>query len=363
MPRWIWGVAALLAVTAIVVGLWAAGTIELPDGPAAQPSSTRRTVAQATTRPTRRSTSTPRPTTRATSTPRPTARATSVPAPRVSLPAPVSQILSNPQATYHDPFDALQPDEWDYTAGSVRASNGAVVVTGKPDWATYLGRGLRRGEAVLLLFQYEAGAEAAINLTTGEWQRPEFRQWGIDTGNGIKTQGFQGADWFGDQFLLGGMVAQSGDWYYVLLAVDEDGSCVARVWERDHPAEAVVYRQAFDGGWTAQEWSFGISANRGQITVDDYTTLSFDGFAPLSDAEAHFWTGEAQYRDENYEAALAEFNLAIMLDTNDPVAYHRRGNSYANLGQYDKATADWTRSIEVDPDYWIGYNRHYTDLI
>jgi tetratricopeptide (TPR) repeat protein len=278
-----------------------------------------------------------------------------VPVQQGSVAPPVSEVLSNPRVAYNDPFDALQFKEWDYAAGSVRASNGTVIVTGKPDWAAYLNRGLRRGEAVLVLFQYTEDADAVINLHSGEWQQPNYREWGIGVNGGIQTHGFYGADWFGGQYLLGGMVAHAGEWTYALIAADADGHCVVRVWARDNPAETMIYRQAL-GGWAAQELGFGIGANHGEITVDAYTTLSFDGFVPLSDAEARFWAGEAHYRDGAYEAALSEFNIAIMQDTSNPLAYHRRGNSHANMGKYDNATADWKQAIEIDPDYWIGHN-------
>ena len=45
------------------------------------------------------------------------------------------------------------------------------------------------------------------------------------------------------------------------------------------------------------------------------------------------------YRESgHYDKAIAEFTQAIKLDPKDASAYRRRGITYGNLGQYEKAS-------------------------
>ena len=38
------------------------------------------------------------------------------------------------------------------------------------------------------------------------------------------------------------------------------------------------------------------------------------------------------------------------------LAYNNRGNAYDELGQSDKAIADYTEAIRIKPDYAVGYS-------
>ncbi len=65
-----------------------------------------------------------------------------------------------------------------------------------------------------------------------------------------------------------------------------------------------------------------------------------------------------------YERAIADFTKAIEIDPNDPKAYNNRGVAYGNKGQYDQAIADFTKALEIDPKYDKAYynrGRTYAD--
>jgi tetratricopeptide (TPR) repeat protein len=57
-----------------------------------------------------------------------------------------------------------------------------------------------------------------------------------------------------------------------------------------------------------------------------------------------------------FEKAIADFTQAIRLDPNNALAYGERGNAYADKGDYDRAIADHTRTIKLDPNNAAAYS-------
>ena len=57
-----------------------------------------------------------------------------------------------------------------------------------------------------------------------------------------------------------------------------------------------------------------------------------------------------------HEAAVADYNRAIELDSQDARAYLNRGNAFRDLDDHEAALADYNRAIELDPEYTIAYN-------
>ena len=47
---------------------------------------------------------------------------------------------------------------------------------------------------------------------------------------------------------------------------------------------------------------------------------------------------------------MEDYDKAIELDPNDAEAYNNRGNSYRDLGQYQRAIEDYDKAIELDPN-------------
>jgi Tfp pilus assembly protein PilF len=69
-----------------------------------------------------------------------------------------------------------------------------------------------------------------------------------------------------------------------------------------------------------------------------------------ADAEAHYNQGVAYYKDKDYDRAIAEFTEAIRIDPNDAEAYFRRGAGYGSTGDYDQAVKDFTEAIMINPN-------------
>ena len=77
------------------------------------------------------------------------------------------------------------------------------------------------------------------------------------------------------------------------------------------------------------------------------------GFGTKVDAETkedYFNRGSAYYVNGQYDKAIADLSKAIELNPKDAKAYYNRGLAYGKgKGQFDKAIADFTKAIELDP--------------
>jgi len=73
-------------------------------------------------------------------------------------------------------------------------------------------------------------------------------------------------------------------------------------------------------------------------------------------AIAYFWRGHAWRNRDNLQRAIADFTEAIRLDPKYRAAYGWRGELLGDTGDYDGAVANYTNAIKVFPDdaYLIG---------
>jgi tetratricopeptide (TPR) repeat protein len=73
-------------------------------------------------------------------------------------------------------------------------------------------------------------------------------------------------------------------------------------------------------------------------------------------AHAYFCRGVAYDRLRQHDKAVADYSRAIELDPRDARAWNHRGIVYsANLGQPDKGVADFSKVIELNPEAAIGW--------
>ena len=56
-----------------------------------------------------------------------------------------------------------------------------------------------------------------------------------------------------------------------------------------------------------------------------------------------------------HEAAIADFDEAIRLGPDYPLAYVNRGKAKDKLGQHEAAIADFDEAIRLEPDYPLAY--------
>lgn len=72
-------------------------------------------------------------------------------------------------------------------------------------------------------------------------------------------------------------------------------------------------------------------------------------------ASAYVQRAIAKSIQEDYEAALADFNKAVELRPMDAVIVNTRGGFFAGYGKYEEALADFERAIQLDPNYASAY--------
>jgi tetratricopeptide (TPR) repeat protein len=71
---------------------------------------------------------------------------------------------------------------------------------------------------------------------------------------------------------------------------------------------------------------------------------------------AYLTRGIAYYDKDEYDKAIADYTRAIELDPNGEPAYNNRGLAYYYKGEYGRAIADLNRAIELDPKSQTAYN-------
>jgi tetratricopeptide (TPR) repeat protein len=81
--------------------------------------------------------------------------------------------------------------------------------------------------------------------------------------------------------------------------------------------------------------------------------------APLSSlarSKVYFLEGIIHSDEEDYEAAVIDYNQAIELDPKDAIAYYNRGLIHTKLQDYKAALEDFTRAIDLNPELAQAYN-------
>lgn len=91
------------------------------------------------------------------------------------------------------------------------------------------------------------------------------------------------------------------------------------------------------------------SAGRGEFTaaVTDYNkALELKADNPV----AYVNRGKALYNLKSYELSVKDFDKAVELNPKDSVAYFNRGVSYEKLGDRKKAMADYQKAVDLDAE-------------
>ena len=85
--------------------------------------------------------------------------------------------------------------------------------------------------------------------------------------------------------------------------------------------------------------------------------ISLTGCLPSFDPEAeeHFYQGIEYRRQNNSALAIAEFTKSIELDPNYYYAYYNRARVYCENGDLENCLTDYNKASELSPDnvYWI----------
>ena len=83
---------------------------------------------------------------------------------------------------------------------------------------------------------------------------------------------------------------------------------------------------------------------------------SIPDFNAPNEATAYVTCGVIYGELGQYQLATQDFDRAIQLDPGHVKAYGNRGWSYLQLGQYQRAIQDHDKAIQIDPTYALAYN-------
>src|SRR5687767_13934673 len=88
----------------------------------------------------------------------------------------------------------------------------------------------------------------------------------------------------------------------------------------------------------------------GDAAIAGCAAVIGDGSEPArSRAVAHFTRGYEWRTKGDLDRAIADYSEAIGLDPRYGLAYHRRGMSFRDKGDLDRALADHTAAIRIEP--------------
>ena len=75
------------------------------------------------------------------------------------------------------------------------------------------------------------------------------------------------------------------------------------------------------------------------------------------DAEARYAFGQTYANLGQYSEAIRQYREATKLKDDDPDIYYDLGVAHTKLAQYDAAAAAFSKSLEIDPDYYRAQDR------
>ena len=76
----------------------------------------------------------------------------------------------------------------------------------------------------------------------------------------------------------------------------------------------------------------------------------------LNTAEEYLYRGYDKSDKGDYYGAISDYTKAIEINPNFPAAYCGRGDSKNDLKDYNGAIADYTKAIELNPNYAVAYS-------
>ncbi len=90
---------------------------------------------------------------------------------------------------------------------------------------------------------------------------------------------------------------------------------------------------------------------------EDYGGVDFDeDEESLTDSRTYYHRGNDCYEKNDFDRAIENYNMAIVLNPNFSEAYFNRGLAYYNKKNYEKAISDYNKSAELDPRNPVIYN-------
>jgi Tfp pilus assembly protein PilF len=230
------------------------------------------------------------------------------------------------------------------------------------------------GENYTVLHEFPASASMASPIITFTDKMTGFLSFNVFAdGSRLCRTSDGGTTW--QQVLttgkLGGMVPSIVGIIANEQNIVVEGECVGEKWNIE----------SHDGGKSWESWMY-VAGNRRNVETHDAgqtwrliavrpqsppgTVESRPRVAPPAqpasrEAMTYYWRGETDYQIGDFDKAIADCSKAIELDPALAKAYYYRGRAFNGKGDFEKAIADYSKAIELDPkDYEGYYNRGFS---
>jgi lipoprotein NlpI len=112
----------------------------------------------------------------------------------------------------------------------------------------------------------------------------------------------------------------------------------------------------------ARTWCYGNSTD--VETISGCTLVILSGRESQRNlASAYFNRGIAYKNKGDFDRAIADYTQAIQLNPKDAKPHVNRANAYSDKGDFDRAVADYNEAIQLDPKFAFAYlNRGLANL-
>lgn len=100
-----------------------------------------------------------------------------------------------------------------------------------------------------------------------------------------------------------------------------------------------------------------VATEKNEIQVRDVVTqATLNTLAKVMASDAYIGRGHAQMTNDDPDGAIVEYDRAILLNADEPLAFLNRGKAKSDKGDLDSAIADYDKAISLDPNWSLPYN-------
>ena len=202
----------------------------------------------------------------------PTATATQI----IEPPVITTEFLTDVKVLSHDPFDSSNSlINWEWGSNQVGTiANGVLelkgVSAGGKEQLTY-------GDGIMLKFKLQnANDVSGFSFDTGVWRTDSDRGFGIINTTHPHVGLTQGTEVIDQSHLRGNLSLETDTWYNILMAIGENETFLAIIWDPADETQRVIYNVKLGEKWSGKRWLFDIVIWGDEtISIDDFYRISF----------------------------------------------------------------------------------------
>lgn len=202
-----------------------------------------------------------------------------------SVPYQTLDLIPNAEVVWYADFNCNeQSNAWGDVhvnpTTKISVSNSILTISAQKVENLWAGIGLGSGSlgdkmGILMLFQYQTGTNVNLFVSTGGWQTPNYRRWGLTiVDSRISWDGWEGSIYLGSDFPPN--VLRTDTLYYLMIGLDDNGNITMKVWEKDNPNNHADFQKKMPSTWMGLPWTSLLQLYEGTVEVEEYLEFSFE---------------------------------------------------------------------------------------